>query len=337
MKVLHYQIYERGNVGNSNVLMSVENALIIAKLTNRNKIVFYCSQSLYNSTTGKTLFDLYNIHYNYELVRGDLIDNSIESLPSDFHNSCYYYNDYPDVNFLNGRDRVVDLAEYEGRTEFRTLNTNTLSFYSYLFYIKERELLRDLQEFIRTTVVPKRQYLEQAHTILKDIISEYGEFNSIAVRRGDYLYVNGTNNKYINPDTFYLDSLDKNKFLLIHTDETDVSYFKTIGFSNYCCIDSKILNEDPVEKGLISLIIASYSANFIGTLFSTFTSYIQRYRMYNFREEKFKFLYSQRDDLMLRNGEIQKTNNTYSWNQLPYSLKDIAFWICEYQECYKTI
>ena len=336
MKILHYQIYERGAVGMANILMSVENALIIAKLTNRDKIVFYCSQSLYNSTTGKTLFNLYDIHYNYELVKSDLIDNSIESLSSDFHNSCIYYNDYPDNNFLNGRDRLINLAEYENKTEFRTLNTNTLSFYSYLFYIKDQNLLSNIQEFIRTAVVPKRHYLYQANIILKDIISKYGEFNSIAVRRGDYLYVDGTNNNNTTPQEFNLNSIDKSKFLLIHTDETNVQYFETIGFSNYCCIDNRIANQDPVEKGLISLIIASYSTNFIGTLFSTFTSYIQRYRMYNFKQEKFKFLYSQREDLILYNGEIQKTNNTYSWNQLPNSLKDMAFWVCEYQESYKT-
>lgn len=335
-KVLHYQVYQSGAVGMVNCLMSIENALIIAKLTDRNKIIFYCPSALFNSTTNKTVFDLYDIHYNYELVRSDLIDNSIESLPYNFHNTCIYYKESPCDKFLNGRNKLINIDKYKELQSFRTLNTNTLSFYSYLFYIKDVELLKSLQAFIRNSVVPKQKYLTEAHNILKDIQSIYGEFNSIAVRRGDYIYVNDTNNKHVTTEDFYLDDLDRSKFLIIHSDETDVKYFEKIGFSNYWCIDKSLTNEDVVEKGLISLIIASYSTIFIGTLFSTYTSYIQRYRMYNFKNEKFQFLYSQRPDLILDKGRIQKQTNHYSWNLLPNSVKDMAFWIAEYEECYKT-
>ena len=333
-KILHYQIYQNGAVGLCNILMSVENALIIAKLTNRNKIIFYCPKALFNSTTGKTLFDLYDVHFNYELVRSDLIDDSIESLPYNFHTTCIYYKEYPTDAFLNGRTQIMDISNYIEKESFRTINNDTLSFYSYLFYIKDVELLKEIHEFIRRTVVPKQQYLSQAHNILKDIIDVYGEFNSIAVRRGDYMYINDTNNKYVQVEDFYLDDLAKNVFLLIHTDETDVSYFKTIGIDNYWCIQQSLTNEDVVEKGLISLIIASYSTTFIGTLLSTYTSYIQRYRMYNFKNEQFKFLYSQRQDLILEKGMIPK--GEYSWSNLPDSLRNIAFWISEYKESYKT-
>lgn len=319
----------------ANCLMSIENALIIAKLTNRDKIVFYCPEALFNSTTGKTIFDLYDVHYNYELVRSDLIDDSIESLPYDLHNTCIYYKEYPNDKFLNGRNKLIDINNYKELESFRTLDRNTLSFYSYLFYIKDTELLKELHEFIRNTLVPKQKYLNQAHNILKDINSIHGEFNAIAVRRGDYLYTSDTNNKNITSNNFYLDDLDRNKFLLILTDETDLSYFDNIGFTNYWCIHKSFTHEDVVETGLVSLIIASYSTIFIGTLFSTYTSYIQRYRMYNFKDEKFQFLYSQREDLILNKGQILKQSNYYSWNLLPNSLKDMAFWISEYEECYK--
>jgi len=53
MKILHYDIYQAQAVGMSNVVMSVENALIIAFLTKRDKIVFYGNNNLFLSNSKK--------------------------------------------------------------------------------------------------------------------------------------------------------------------------------------------------------------------------------------------------------------------------------------------
>ena len=47
--ILHYNLYQDGNIGMSNLMTSVENALVIAYLTKRNKIIFYGNKYLYNS------------------------------------------------------------------------------------------------------------------------------------------------------------------------------------------------------------------------------------------------------------------------------------------------
>ena len=84
--------------------------------------------------------------------------------------------------------------------------------------------------------------------------------------------------------------------LLIHTDERDRQWFSPLLESEY----RKILfcedfisphGLDGAESGLVSMMVASHSDDFIGTICSTFTSYINRMRMYNGKKEEFKFLF----------------------------------------------
>lgn len=88
------------------------------------------------------------------------------------------------------------------------------------------------------------------------------------------------------------------------------------------------------------MLIASYSNDFIGTLFSTFTSYIQRYRMYKGLPEEFKFLFSQRDELTLSDYRMKESisHGENSWNRtpIPTELKNICFWFREWKESFPS-
>ena len=341
MKKLHYHIYNNGDVGMCNILMSLENALVIAKLTKRDSITFYLNRKINKST--KSIFDLYSIDFNIEIVESTTILETIPSLKYELHNSLFYYKETPHKDFVNGRENLLDLSEYEGLEEFRTLNNNTLSFYSYLFYLGEQ---RDsITNWIKSVLTPKEKYL----TLSENISSKYCEinYNSLHLRRGDYLNVLGVRNTEISVTDFkeiLHSNFDKSTQLVIHTDEVNKDYFIDIVNSyKVIFIDSLISLEHPsldlVEVGLISLLVASKSNNFVGTMMSTFTSFIQRYRLYNKNSEDFRFLYPQNKSIRLdRFGRFEREPfSEYLWNcsYVPRELKDSSFWFREWESCYK--
>lgn len=343
MKILHYNLYNNGNVGMFNILMSVENALIIAKLTKRDKIIFYGKEKIFNSEKGLKIFDLFDVKYNYEICEENVVEESITSLPNDFFSAVLFYKETPSKDFINGRHHLIDLSFYENVEEIRTLNSNTLSFYSYLFYLGGRR--EEIVDFVKNAITPKDKYVKEAKYLVDAIIeTDTVGFNSIHLRRADYTLTKNTKNKSILAKDF-LPLLEKyfslDKILVIHTDEKDLEYFKDIvnvWQDNVYFLDENLVGEDSAEKGLISALVASYSDDFIGTLFSTFTAFIQRYRLYNEKEEDFKFLFSQRDNLILVDGKFKEeiSHGTQTWNRvkLPADLKQIAFWFREWQESY---
>ncbi len=338
MKTLHYNIYNNGNVGMCNVLMSVENALFIAKLTKREKIIFYCSNTLYNSND-KTIFDLYDIGFKYEVVKSDVINESIKPLEVDFFNTCLYYKEKPTKDFLNNRKFTLDLSLYEDLEEFRTLNNNTLAFYSYLFYIPDKHLRKELQDFVRFNVVPKSEYKHKASLVHSAIVKKTnGMFNGIAVRRGDYKFVKGTNNNNINLENITI-NLNSKTPLLVASDEISSEYFECLKskFDKVLFVEDFIEESDLSAKGLITLIVMSNCLDFIGTMYSTFTAYIQRYRKYLGYNEEFKYLYSQNPSISLINNKmVEGPFGENTWTRLGFitDINNSAFWNREYPECY---
>ena len=321
---MNYHLYENGNIGMCNALMSAENALILAFLSNQN-INFIHSGKIFNSEKKLTFFDLYDINYN--IVHNQYIQTET-TLPYDLHNTVIYKNKIPDLEFINDRNKIINLKDY---TTFSTKDSNTLGFYSYLFCLDKNEKYQ-IENFIQHCIKPKQKYEKEALRILKELPS----FNCINVRRGDYLYIPNNKNNQVSVQDFLpvIEYHFDNKPLLVVSDETDKSYFKLLE-SKYQVkyIQDLIVGEyDTAERGLIALIVASYSANFIGTLKSTFSAIIQRYRKYNGYTEDYKFLYSQDDNLILQNGKMLEKVGKYNWNKvyLPQNLKEINFWIREW-------
>lgn len=304
--------------------MSAENALILAFLSNQN-INFIHSGYLFNSEKRLTLFDLYD--FNYNIVHNQHIQTE-SILPYDLHNTVIYKNQIPDQDFLNGRNKIINLNHYK---TFSAKNADTLGFYSYLFCLSNKEKYQ-VETFLKNTIKPKWKYEKVALDILKELPS----FNCINVRRGDYLYIPNNKNGSVEVKDFLpvIEYHFDNKPLLIVSDETDKSYFKLLE-SKYQVkyIQDLIKGDfDSAEKGLIAMIVASYSNNFIGTLKSTFSAMIQRMRKQNGYSEDYKFLYSQQDDLILKNGKMLEKVGKYAWNKvyLPQNLKEINFWIREW-------
>lgn len=318
---MNYHLYENGHVGMTNALMSAENALILALLSNQN-INFINSGHLFNSEKHLTLFDLYDVDYN--IVHNQHIHTE-SILPYDLQNTLVYKNQIPDEEFINERSKIINLNDYN---TFSTRDSWTLSFYSYLFCLDKHEKYK-VENFIQHAIKPKQKYEKIALDILKGLPS----FNCIHIRRGDFLRDHSVSRKIQVSDFInVLEHNFDNKKLLILTDDSDRNYFKEIENKYNVGYLDKISGLDTAEQGLVSMIVASYSANFIGTLKSTFSALIQRSRKYNGYTENYKFLYSQDDNLILENGKMLEKVGKYAWNKvyLPPNLKQSTNWIREW-------
>ena len=105
MKVLHYDLYQNQKVGMSNVVMSVENALIIAFLTRREKIIFYGNELLFNSQN-KQIQDLYSILFDVEFKQA-FEKPIVDTLPTNFYDTVFYYENEPNADFINKRNDKI--------------------------------------------------------------------------------------------------------------------------------------------------------------------------------------------------------------------------------------
>lgn len=347
MKELHFNLYNDGYVGLCNVLMSVENALLIAKLTKRDKIVFYGTKRFYNSSS--RIQDIYDIDFTVEFRDEDIIkEEDIVIFNCNFHDTVFYHKNYPTKNFINERSNIVNLEDYEKYDKIGTLDNKTLGFYSYLFYIVEERL--PLYYWLKSVLNVKTTYRYLSLEVYNQLCStqeNYSSYNSVHVRRGDYLLTSDKNKDVKIEDCISkIQSVckDTNKMLLVHTDELDEDYFKSLTniYTNVVFVDqyirSNYVNLNNTEVGIVSLLVASYSDYFIGTMKSTFTSYIQRYRLYNQRSEEFCFLYSQDERIVLDSkGRFYKEPfSEYTWNNQPVkeSLRNICFWFREWNSCF---
>ena len=335
---LHFHLYENGNVGMCNVLMSVELALTIGYLTGRTTTA-YAQLPLYNSTNNFFIDDLFDID-DITIVR-EPITIAATNLPDSLQETCITNGRIPSQAFLCGRSKIIDLRDFNDVKILQTADHKTLGFYSYLFCLSGSEQYR-VHNYLQRSIRPKKKYADLAQKVVSDLHREFKKFNSITVRRGDYLRVGGTRGALITT-THYLDvllaNLPTDEVLLIHSDEEDEAYFLDIKrrYAKVVFIDTHLsqLFEDKAELGLVSMLIASYSNNFIGTMYSTFSEMIRRCRMQNGLTEQFIYLYSHSDEVPLRNGQmVEETPGENRWNRItmPREMLPMNFWWREWFE-----
>lgn len=313
--MIHFQVYKKGNIGMVNALMSIELGLIFSHETGQD-ITFYLNSHLYNSPI--YIHELFDIDAKF--IIGDCPSEGF-ILPN-IANHCFS-NTYTSDDFLNGRKNIL-IDKFD--KDFYT-SEDTLGFYSYIFNTKEKSFYKTL---LSKKIKAKKKYLDIAEKYSK----MFYPYNSISVRRGDYLNIPHTKNRYIYPNDYL--QIVRNNFgnsrLLIHTDETDVHHFSDI--RNCIVIQDLIRKENDlqeVEIGLISAYIAMRAKGFIGTHYSTYSAWIQRNRHKTFGED-FKFLYSQDPNVKLdSHGKIITNGKKPTWASTGQA-KDMAYWSMEYPE-----
>lgn len=348
-RYLHYNLYCNGNIGIGNLLSSVENAVIIAALTN-TKIKFYGKEFIDKHSSDPNhpnlnFFDLFELNFPYEIVNSNDIDKDIPSIPFNTSESCvFYFEDKPTTDFLNGRSNTFDLSTLLMHENIRTKDNRTLGFYSYLFYLNDKRK-KDVVNLIKHCIKPKQKYIDICNNVL--FTNRLTTFNCIHLRRGDFCY--NKNNEYpcFNVEEWYSrleNNFKKEETLLIATDHNDKQFFKHI-IDNYhqVIFINDMLNNfgiSDVEKGLVTLLIASKSSQFIGMFESTFTGYIQRYRMYNGFNETFRYLFSKNSEKELDNKchFVYDSSGKYTWNKINSITKNHSIhsfhWKREWYESY---
>lgn len=333
--VLHFVLYNRGHAGMCNILMSVQNALIIARLTRRAHIVFYSDRPVFNSQKKLSIFGLFDVDFPFSERPMSEYPSDLTLLP-EFSKCCFYQGDQPHPSFANGR-QVCDLDVLAALADIGT-HAATLGYYSYLFHLKTQ--LRDVVvDFVKSAIRPKQAYLQEALGIRR----AWGSYQSIHVRRGDYLAVAGTRNAAVAWDEMLPNIagwLDPTVPVLVHTDETDQAYFQPMvdaGYTLHFFEQELRADLDAAEKGLVSLLVAAHGERFIGTMISTFTGIIQQYRRQHGDCSTFRYLYSQLPAVRLQSGEICQAHfGVHSWNRLALSAdyKKTLFFFMEHPECY---
>jgi hypothetical protein len=198
---------------------------------------------------------------------------------------------------------------------------NTLVSYSYFFYHRDIELDTKIG-----SVSAKKEYKELA----KKIADSLEDFDGIHLRMTDfstYFYT-------VTQDMFNeaIKSFNSGRKIVISTDDPESSILK--GIDNSVILLDKYIYEnffddfkslpihDEIIFGLINNLVMHYSKDFIGTLGSSFTSYIQKNRINMGLNESFKWF---------NNLNYKKTEN-YSWTNSSIPDKMKSCWR-EWEEC----
>jgi hypothetical protein len=323
MRFLKFDLYQGGNVGFFNNLMSLELAVGLSVLSRRNLLFEEPRYPIFNSDKGLRLFDLVDLFYPHEIGSYEGLDG--ELLP-DLHST---------------RLLSADLFERKSAPVLSTCNDCTLGYYSYTLPHDPRVIYA-----CNRLIAIREPYRRLASGIVREIHKQHGRFACIHVRRTDFL------NDHENADTVTADEICHNMachvpqdcFLLIHSDEQDEEYFRPILdiWPNHLMIDAALFRWffphrlDAAEIGIVSSLVATESDIFLGTMFSTFTGYIQRQRLLNGKQGGFLYLYNQRPGILsFQDGMILESGTSGpTWERIEMSeeLKSICFWWREWPE-----
>jgi len=388
VRQLYYTNYQSGQSGLSNAVMSIECGVVMAFLTNRlllldgnvsppANIVQY--QGRVDNAVMSRVTDLMDlpvawIEPDEEELKGL---KSRELTKLNLMDSVFYLPGTVDIEsedasqFARGRSnwlcetdalqdipllRVSEQPKVPGRKNHR----NNLSFYSWLFYLDDENRRSTYRMLERMQA--KAPYADLARIVAADL----GSFNAVHMRRGDFKVTYGVTVLDRHPWEA-IEALDKHfsreQRLLICTDERDDPFFGELkdAWKDHVFIDHHILDHfgkeffalpchDSIALAYLSQLVAAESEDFIGTMTSTFTSMIQRYRGNRGKVEPFKFLWNELPDpgdrsdrgrhpvsecVPLENGiMIEEFAGPYSWNR--YNQRINPAWMREWPESFLT-
>ncbi len=324
MRQLMFSIYNGGNVGLFNNLMSLELAVGLGVLCDRTLVLQKPQHPIFNSETKKTVFDLFDLRVPY-LFADTKAGHEVPVLP-DLHARRLHRDDW---------------ERFESAPILSTQNDHTLGYYSYTLPFDERVVLA-----CHNALTPKPPYVLEALGIVGDLVRNYGRFASIHIRRKDFARVYKRARHIVVDEMLHCITchVPKECLLVIHSDETDHGYFAPIlaKYRNAWIIDETLFRchhkhtFDSAELGLISAIVASHSDIFVGTMFSTFTGHIQRKRILNGKRAEFLYLYNQRPgEVGFKDGRIpEEGHSEFTWERIKMSaqLRAMCFWWREWPE-----
>jgi hypothetical protein len=256
--------------------------------------------------------------------------------------------------FRNGRPRVITLDDKAHGAYDLVVDTATLTTYAYFFCLddcKARELAT-----IMGRVRPIAPYRDLAHSLAGAI----GRYNAVHIRRGDFVTRSYTpRSAKVSSEEIarnLRDVFDRDIPLALLTDADELSFFEPLfrTFPRAFLLERELLeatewrarfDELPFndDHGFSVLVqqIASLADTFAGTLFSSFTSEIQRAR--GFRGDP-RFLYCYNDwphhpHVAFERCEFMPTGSgPYTWNRVPYPVDPRACsWLRDWPEAFQDV
>ena len=343
MKYLHYPLYCRGGSGFSNLVLSAESGVVAAFLLDRvlviegniappANIVQYREHGVTNRHQARITdlmelpvawVDADDVDYDpgaaFVMGEGDLMNN-VFVWPSDRDTQSEDF-----LHFARGRTQVVtESAESRTAPIVRLFpssrdghNAENLGQYSYFFYLDAptRRVVRALLRGVK----PRAPYAELA----KRVAGELGQFNAVHIRRGDFKKTFGTTTLDRRPEEAIrvLDqSFGRDEKVVILTDERGDPFFDeiTAHFRDSVFVDYHILEHhqkeffelplhDSIALAYLSQLIGAEAKDFVGTMTSTYTNLVQRFRGNRGKEERFKFLWNE----LPNPGEVLKTRGSH--------------------------
>ena len=327
MRYLHYPLYRRGRCGFSNLMMSMEVGVIAAFLLDRVLVIegnvtppanlaTYPGRSV-TTRTGSRVTDLvdlpvpwledWQIDYDPALAeamsRRDVV-RGVFPWPPDSDLSS------PDfLQFAGARRNIlIETEAVRAAPVVRLFPAaadgeagENFGFYSYFFYL-DPPARRAVHALLRR-MQPKNPYATLASAVSASLVH---------VRRGDFKWTYGvTTRDRTAADVIRVldESFARDDLLVILTDDRTDPIFDAITtyFRKSIFIDHHILEHfrrefielpchDAIALAYLSQLIAADSLDFVGTMTSTFTSMVQRYRGNRGRSETFKFLWNEIPD-----------------------------------------
>ena len=240
--------------------------------------------------------------------------------------------------FANGRLHSWTTGPELDEEPCLTSHHRMFGLYSYFFLVSREEFaeLRDLIQRIR----PKAPYSNFA----AEVAAALGRFSAVHIRLGDLL--NDLTGRYgVQAPTpreianNVAGVVPRSEHLLICTDTPeDNRFFQPLRelFPHAEFLDELLVQKSHWRRrlqalpfcdygvvALVSQLIAGQADCFIGSLFSTFTAFIHRQRLFERDERSFKYVFSpfQESHLRLVNCEF-RTNRTdmFSWSRFAFPL-----------------
>jgi len=386
VRYLFYTNYQSGNSGLSNGIMSIEVGVVLAHLTNRllvldgnvpppANIVTYDGRV--NNERPSRVTDLLEIPVPWvepssvdltgfeslELTNLPLMDfafyfpKTLDLSSSDARSFARDRNDWLTVTGERAQVPVLRLSEDPWVPGTQRHRDNLCS-YSYLFYL-DNETRRSVYRLLEG-MQAKRPFAELAKRVARDL----GTFNAVHLRRGDFKVTYGVTTLDRKPCEA-IEAMDqvfgRKEPLVIVTDERDDPFFAEIklAYPNHYFIDWHILDNyaaefaalpqtDSLSLAYLSQLVAAEAKEFIGTMTSTFTGLIQRYRGSRGKNEVFRYLWNELPEsfqeiergrhavsecIPLDRGQIiEQFPGPYSWNRVSQLLNPA--WMREWPESF---
>jgi hypothetical protein len=331
MKYLHYPLYAHGNCGFSNLLMSMELGVVASFLLDRvlvlegnvpppANIVTYPGRGVTNRHRS-TVTDLVEMPVPW-LDAGDARYDPATAVVMSEGSVMGAVFPWPAVDdasadfvqFAHGREHVlIETGAARAATAVRLFPVapdgsalENFGFYSYFFHLDAptRHAVHALLRRMR----PKPPYAALARKVSDSL----GRFNAVHVRRGDFKQTYGVTTLDRTPAEairVFDANFARQDPLLILTDEPADPFFTpiTAHYPHALFVDHHILDHfrddffelpyhDAIALAYLSQLVAADSLDFVGTMTSTFTSMVQRYRGNRGRAEPFKFLWNELPD-----------------------------------------